>query len=81
MHIFEGRPCDPARYMIHIVLNLQNSLIGRADDLTNLLTTDLKSHSTFQAFTLQLKVFWSKHVLEEHDFPDHILLGVNNMYF
>ena len=67
--------------MMHVMMNLQNLLIGRADDLTKLRTTDLKSHSIFQAFALQMKVSWNKHVLEEHDCLDQILLGADDTYF
>ena len=44
---------------------LQFHIIGRADDLSNIETPDLREHSKFGDFALQTKVSWSKNVLEE----------------
>ena len=57
------------------MLKVQFHIIGRADDISNLETCDLRQHDKFKAFCLQTKVSWSKNVLEERTCPDQILLG------
>ena len=57
------------------MMKLQFHIIGRTDDVTNVETADLKSHSKFGDFALQMKVHWSKNVLDERDCPDQLLIG------
>ena len=57
------------------MMKLQFHIIGRTDDLTNIETADLKSHSQFPDTALQMKVNWSKNVLDERDCPDQLILG------
>jgi hypothetical protein len=65
------------RYRISTMMKLQYHLITRSDDLGHFKINHLQSHSDprFCSFALQIKVFWSKNVLEERDCPDQILLG------
>jgi hypothetical protein len=57
------------------MMKLQFHIIGRTDDITNVETADLKSHEKFGDFALQMKVHWSKNVLDERDCPDQLLIG------
>lgn len=57
------------------MLKLQFHIIARTDDICNLETADLKSHDKFSNTCLQLKVSWSKNVMEERQCPDQILIG------
>lgn len=63
------------KYKMPTMMKLQVHIIGRTDDITNIETRDLRSHDKFKDFALQMKVSWSKNVLEERDCPDQILLG------
>jgi hypothetical protein len=65
------------RYRIATMMKFQYHLITRSDDLGHFKIKDLHCHSDprFCSFALQMKVFWSKNVLEERDCPDQILLG------
>ena len=56
------------------MLKLQFHIIARTDDVCNVETNDIRSHSQFP-FAGQLKVSWSKNVLEERECPDQILIG------
>jgi hypothetical protein len=57
------------------MMKLQFHIIGRTDDITNIETADLRSHSQFTDCAMQMKVSWSKNVLDERDCPDQLLLG------
>jgi hypothetical protein len=63
------------------MLKLQFHIIGRANDISNLETADLRSHEKFPSFALQLAVSWSKNVLDERSCPDKILLGAMDTDF
>ena len=69
------------RVKIPSMLKSQFHIIGRADDICNVETADLRSHDTFRDFALQTKVSWSKNVMEERDCPDQILLGAQDTDF
>jgi hypothetical protein len=56
------------------MLKLQFHIIGRADDISNLETDDIRAHGRFP-FCGQLKVSWSKNVMDERSCPDQILIG------
>ena len=71
----------PRRHRIPTMMKIQFHIIGRADDISNLETVDLRQHDKFKAFALQTKVSWSKNVLEERACPDQILLGANDSDF
>ena len=55
---------------------MQFHTIGRADDISNQETVDIRQHEKFKAFALQTKVSWLKNVMEERMCPDQILLAV-----
>ena len=63
------------------MLKLQFHIIGRADDICNVETMDLRSHNRFRDFALLTAVSWSKNVMEERECPDQILLGANDVDF
>lgn len=63
------------------MLKFQFHIIARTDDITNLETNDLRSHDTFGNFALQVKVSWSKNVMEERECPDQILIGAADTDF
>jgi hypothetical protein len=63
------------------MLKFQFHIIGRTDDITNLETNDLRSHDKFGSFALQTKASWSENVMEEHDCPDQMLLGADDVDF
>ena len=66
------------RHRIPAMMKVQFHIIGRADDISNLETVDLRQHDKFKSFALQTKVLWSKNVWEERACPDQILLGAND---
>jgi hypothetical protein len=68
--------CHPVTTM----LKHQFHIIGRADDISNLETIDLRVHKQFN-FALQMAVSWSKNVLDEQNCPDQILLGAMDTNF
>lgn len=51
----------------------QFHIIGCTDNITNLETADLQWNDKFGTFALQMKVSWSKNVMEERDFPDRMI--------
>jgi hypothetical protein len=59
------------------MMRFQYHLIMRSDDIGHFKIEHLKGHTTedFKDFALELRVFWTKNVLEERDCPDQILLG------
>lgn len=57
------------------MLKTQFHIIGRADDICNLETNDLRSHPLFADFALSMKVSWSKNVMDERQCPDQLLVG------
>jgi len=57
---------------------LQFHIIGRSDDICNLETADIRSHDQFPDFALQMRVSWSKNVLDERRCPDQLLLGAED---
>ena len=58
----------------------QHHIITRVDDCCELKVDGPRGHDRFP-FALQLKVRWSKNVLEERDCPDQIMLAsMNNKY-
>lgn len=59
--------------------NFQFRIICQADDITNLETNDLRSHSTFGNFALETRVSWSKNA--ERVCADQIMLGANDTDF
>ena len=63
------------------MLKLQFHIIGRADDISNVETMDIRHHDQFPAMALQMAVSWSKNVLDERDCPDQILLGAMDTDF
>lgn len=65
------------RYRLTCMMKFQYHLITRSDDLGHFKTHDLKSHkdSMYRSFCLEVRVFWSKNVLEERDCPNQIILG------
>jgi hypothetical protein len=63
------------------MMKLQFHIIARTDDICNLETADLKSHDRFPSTCLQLKVSWSKNVMEERQCPDQILIGSEDSAF
>jgi hypothetical protein len=67
----------PLRYRLPAMMKLQYNLITRSDELGHFKTEHLNYHSDprFRSFALEMKVFWSKNVLEERDCPNQILLG------
>ena len=69
------------RHRIPTMMKLQFHIIGRADDVSNLETLDVRQHDKFKVFALQTKVSWSKNVLEERVCPDQILLGAMDSDF
>jgi hypothetical protein len=72
--------CDKIRFST--MLKFQFHIIGRSDDICNLLETkDLISHDKFGDFALSTKVSWSKNVMEECDCPGQIRLGLNDTDF
>jgi hypothetical protein len=82
LHILEEAQNSFLRHSrIPTMLKLQFHIIGRADDISNLETVDLRSHDKFPSFALQLAVSWSKNVLDERDCPDQILLGAMDTDF
>jgi hypothetical protein len=56
------------------MLKFQFHTIARADNITNIETSDLRSHDKFGAFALPTKVYWNKNVMEEGSCPDQILI-------
>ena len=62
------------------MMKLQVHIIGRTDDITNIRADSLKSHSRFH-FCLQIKLNWSKNVMEERNCPWQILLGSADVDF
>ena len=75
--------CDDfsRKHRLPTMKKLQFHIIGRADDVSNLETADLREHDKFKNFCLQTKVSWSKNVLEERECPDQILLGAMDVDF
>ena len=69
------------RHKVPCMNKFQFHIIGRADDICQIETEDLREHEKFKAFALQTAVSWSKNVLEERDCPDQILLGANDPKF
>ena len=60
---------------------VQFHIIGCADDVSNLETSDLRQHGKFKTHCPQTKVSWSKNVLEEQECPDQILLDAMDADF
>ena len=81
LRLLEGFGDHQRRHRIPTMMKLQFHIIGRADDISNLETYDLRQHDKFKAFALQTKVSWSKNVLEERVCPDQILLGAMDADF
>ena len=81
LRILQGHDDFHRRHRIPCMKKLQFHIIGRADDISNLETMDLRQHDKFKAFALQTKVSWSKNVLEERACPDQILLGAHDSDF
>jgi hypothetical protein len=63
------------------VLKFQGHIISRIEDITNIETGDLCSHDKVGMFSLQTKVSWSKHVMEERSCPYQISIGASDTYF
>ena len=59
----------------------QFHIIGRADDISNIETADIRKSEKFPDMCAQTKVSWSKNVQEERDCPDQILIGANDPEF
>jgi hypothetical protein len=61
----------------------QYHLIARTDDIAHFKISDLYGHKDprFELLALQLKVRWSKAVLDERSCPDQIILGANDPDF
>ena len=57
------------------MMKLQFHIIGRADDITNLETVNLRSHAKFTDMALQRKVSWSENVMDERECPDQLSIG------
>jgi hypothetical protein len=59
------------------MMNFQYHLIMRSNNVGHFKIEHLMAHATeeFKDFALELRVFWSKNVLEERDCPEQILLG------
>jgi hypothetical protein len=59
------------------MLLYQYHLIARCDDVSHFKIRDLHGHTdpSFASFALQMKVTWSKNVLEERDCRDQIFFG------
>ena len=75
LRLLEEMDSFGAKYRTPTMMKLQFHIIGRADDVSNVETEDLRSHDKFSSFALQTKVSWSKNVLEERECPDQILIG------
>ena len=73
--------CFNRRFRSPSMAKLQFHIIARADDISHLETNDLREHDKFKTFAAQVKVSWSKNVLEDRDCPDQILLGANDPDF
>ena len=53
------------RHKVPCMKKLQFHIIGRADDISNICTEDVREHEVFKDFAAQTAVAWSKNVLEE----------------
>ena len=80
LRLLEGFDDHQRKHRIPCMKKLQFHIIGRADDVSNLETNDLRQHDKF-SFCLQTKVSWSKNVLEERNCPDQILIGAMDTDF
>ena len=81
LRLMEAKPDFAFKVKYPTMMKFQFHIIGRADNICNLETCNLRSHDTFQDFALQTKVSWSKNVMEERDCPDQILLGAQDTDF
>jgi hypothetical protein len=83
LRLLEGHGDFHRRHKVTAMMKVQFHIIGRADDICNIETGDMREHAQkeFASFALQTKVSWSKNVMEERDCPDQILLGANDADF
>ena len=65
------------KYRNTCMMKLQYHLIARSDDIAHIKLRDLEPHSDprFRPFALQVKVRWSKAVVDERRCPNQIFLG------
>ena len=81
LRLLEANADHQRCHRLPAMMKTQFHIIGRADDVSNMETLDLRQHDKFKAFALQTKVSWSKNVLEERVCPDQILLGAMDADF
>ena len=51
------------------------------DDSYKLLSQNLKENQQHPRYSVLIRLCWSKNINEEQDYPDHILIGVQNMSY
>ena len=81
LRLLEAHPDSNRKFRIPCMMKMQFHIIGRADDISNQETVDIRQHDKFKAFALQTKVSWSKNVMEERACPDQILLAAMDADF
>jgi hypothetical protein len=77
LSLFEAKESFHHRHRIPTMMKYQYHLIARSDDIAHFKIEDLSGHKDqrFQFLALQVKVRWSKAVLDERQCPPQILLG------
>ena len=65
LRLLEACDTHQRKHRIPCMMKLQFHIIGRADDLSNLETEDLRQHDKFKAFALQTKVSYRRMFLRK----------------
>lgn len=77
LSLFRKKSDNASKYKYPCMLNWQYHLINRLDDTCHARRDDPHGHPTFQ-YALEVKVAWSKNVMEERQCPPQILFGSND---
>jgi hypothetical protein len=83
LSLFEAKESFDHRHRIPTIMKYQYHLIARSDYIAHFKIEDLSGHKDqrFQFMAFQVKVRWSKAVLDERQCPPQILLGADDTDF